>query len=320
MKRFFCLILSLALIFSLSMNCFATEALSVSDSDLIIDEFENQKLITAHTDAINLAILIDTDTNYTDVSLSTYNAPNTVYQIYIDDYTLIFTGNSTADFVNAAINFIINNKQDANVINFTSEESSLEAPNSPAIIMSSAGADLMPTLISELGSDEYADLIKSSQVYNGLNMKLYEALDIQILDNGTKSWASTISVSSLIVGVLGLVSTSTLIGAICGAYGVYASAYSLLPPGKIRTYNCIGSITRYVKINGSSYVYNFAHKKINYKGYENASLTNTERAYLDTGSRSVTYPPYGQSATYFNSFTSQISDAYDMYLRLGQMP
>ena len=202
---------------------------------------------------------------------------------------------------------------DANVVTFT--EVSYGEPIELPQTRSSAGADLLEDLESFMGTGEYFGRQIYSTTYQGQVFRVLESMDFRILTDGSKSWSTTISVSSLIVGVLGLTATTTLVGTICGVFGVALSAASLIPPGKINKYICRAMNYRYVTINGSEYAYSMADKFIDYNGYENADNDSTERAYADSGSRSVIYAP---SAAYFSSYTDQIEDAYEIFLQVGQ--
>lgn len=83
-------------------------------------------------------------------------------------------------------------------------------------------------------------------------------------------WSNAITVSSLIVGVLGLTATTTLVATICGIYGIAASASSLLPANQsIQVYSCAGVYSHYTQAAGSSKVYNTTYRYVSYRGYDN---------------------------------------------------
>lgn len=260
----------------------------------------------------NIAILTNVEDHLIDISISYLSSPNTVYQWTITDYPES-TFTTSDDFWNGVVAYAENRMTDASVVTFT--EVSYDEPIELPQTRSSAGADLLEDLEEFMGTSEYFGRQIYSTTYQGQVFRVLESMDFRILTNGSKSWSTTISVSSLIVSVLGLAATTTLVGAICGAFGVALSAASLIPPGKINKYICRAMNYRYVTINGSEYAYSMADKFIDYNGYENADNNSTERAYADSGSRSVSYVP---SAAYFSSYTDQINDAYEMFLRIGQ--
>ena len=140
-------------------------------------------------------------------------------------------------------------------------------------------------------------------------------MDFRIYTDGFKRWYTAISVASFIVSVLGLPQTTTLVKAICGAFGVALSAASVIPAGRVDKYICRAVTERYVTINGSNFQYNWTDRYIEYRGYENADNNSYERAYLDTGSRVETYVP---SEAYFFSYADQVEDAYSKFLDVGQ--
>lgn len=238
--------------------------------------------------------------------------PNTVYQWTIIDYPES-TFTTSDNFWNGIVTYAENRITDANVVTFT--EVSYDEPIELPQARSSAGADLLEDLESFMGTSEYFGRQIYSTTYQGQVFRVLESMDFRILTDGSKSWSTTISVSSLIVSVLGLATTTTLVGTICGIFGVALSAASLIPPGKINKYICRAMNYRYVTINGSEYAYSMADKFTDYNGYENADINSTERAYADSGSGSVSYAP---NAAYFSSYTDQINDAYDMFLQIGQ--
>lgn len=54
---------------------------------------------------------------------------------------------------------------------------------------------------------------------------------------------------------------------------------------------------------------------LRHTGYENADINNTERAYIDSSSKTEEYT---ESSTYFNAYMSQIQDAYMIFNSIGQ--
>lgn len=180
---------------------------------------------------------------------------------------------------------------------------------------SSAGADLINGMEKELGA-KYTNRLLHTTTFKSNKYRVYQSLDFRVNAKGSTSWGKAMTVTSLITGVLGLTATTALVKAICGVFGIAASAGSIIPAGKLNKYDCIGMEYRTVTINGSKYVYNSTDKFTSYKGYENASNSSKERAYIDTSSKKIDYL---EGKTYYNSYTSQINDAYIMFQRIGQM-
>lgn len=313
MKKFISILLTLCMIVSITSTAFAADtSTSSSTPSTSVSTIDGGHLYVSIGSDENIAILTNVEDHLIDISISYLSSPNTVYQWTITDYPES-TFTTSDDFWNGVVAYAENRMTDASVVTFT--EVSYDEPIELPQTRSSAGADLLEDLEEFMGTSEYFGRQIYSTTYQGQVFRVLESMDFRILTNGSKSWSTTISVSSLIVSVLGLAATTTLVGAICGAFGVALSAASLIPPGKINKYICRAMNYRYVTINGSEYAYSMADKFIDYNGYENADNNSTERAYADSGSRSVSYVP---SAAYFSSYTDQINDAYEMFLRIGQ--
>lgn len=167
-----------------------------------------------------------------------------------------------------------------------------------------------------MGSSEYYGRLKNSTTYQNVSFKTYEKLEFSTSLIRTKSWSKSapITVSTFIASVLGLVSTSALVSAICNVYCVTVSALSELDKsGKINIYSCCGMYSRYTtKASGSS-IYNTTYKYVTYTGYEDGN-DNDSRAYIDSSSA---YIEYDKSESYFNNYSLQVQDAYQAYQIMG---
>lgn len=313
MKKFISLLLTVCMLVSMSSTAVdADTSTTASAPTTSVSSIDGGHMYIAIRSDANIAILTNDEDHLIDISISYLSLPNTVYQWTITDYPE--STFSTADsFWSDVIAYAENRMANANIVTFT--EVSYDEPIELPQTRSSAGADLLEDLESFLETGEYFGDEVYSTTYQGQDFRILESMDFRILTNGSKSWSTTISVSSLIVSVLGLAATSTLVGTICSVFGVTLSAASLIPPGKINKYICRAMNYRYVSINGSEYAYSMADKFIDYNGYENADNNSSERAYADSGSKSISYVP---SATYFYSYTEQIHDAYEMFLQIGQ--
>lgn len=314
MKKIISLALCLILVFSFTLSAFAntTEYDSISQNSATV-EIVGGKLHSSTMNGRNVAILTNDAKHLIDISISYCAKPNTVYQWTITDYPTAF--DNTDAFWKDIICYAEDQMHSAKIVQFT--ETTYNEPIEVPQTFSSAGADLLRELSSLIGTGEYFGALKYTTNYQGEVFRVYESMEFKILFAGSNSWSTPITVSSLVVGVLGLVTTSSVVAAICGAFGIAASASSLLPSnGTINKYVCRAMNYRYVTVNGSEYAYNLTDKLIDYQGYENADLSNAERAYIDSGSRSVSYT---HSSSYFDSYTLQIQDAYTMFERIGQM-
>ena len=313
MKKFISIILSTAILFSISATAYATEADTAYITSAVVD-ISGGNLYTSEENDKRVAILTNDENHLLDVSICYLSAPNTVYQWTITDYPISTFTPSNPQFWYNIVDYVEDQMSDANIVYFT--EVTYEEPIELPQTRSSAGSDLLDELEELMGLGEYSDTVVHSITYQGQRYRILEYMDFRILTDGSKSWANAIQVSSLIVTVLGLVASSTLITAICCAFGVVASASSLLPAGTINKYLCVADVCRWVSINGSAYPYNITDKYFEYKGYENASNDSREKAYIDDGSLSEYFT---DDEAYFNSNNSQIMDAYVVFSRIGQM-
>lgn len=313
MKKFISIILSTAILFSISATAFASEAKTAPTNSAVVD-ISGGSLYTSEENDKKVAILTNNENHLLDVSICYLSMPNTVYQWTITDYPIPTFTPSNSQFWYDIISYVENQMSTANIVHFT--EVTYEKPIELSQTRSSAGADLLSQLEELIGVSEYSDDVIHSITYQGQRYRILESMDFRILTDGSKSWTTTIQVSSLIASVLGLVASSTLITAICGAFGVAASAYSMLPAGTINKYLCVADVCRHVSINGSAYPYNMTDKYFEYKGYENANNNSHERAYIDDGSLNEYYT---DDEDYFNSNNSQVMDAYVVFSRIGQM-
>ena len=143
----------------------------------------------------------------------------------------------------------------------------------------------------------------------------------QVTKINNYSWRNNpgLTVGGLIATIIGATTHAQLINIICAIYGLATGVSSLVPSsGSLNEYRVRAQYVRFATVNGSNYAYNTAHKFIDYKGYEDANNNSTSRAYADSSTRDVSYAPGGES--YYNSYSQQVADAYDMFLQIGQQP
>lgn len=309
--------LALAVIMLITMSSTAFAANESRNSQTYIGEISNGNIFSKKTSNMLVTIITDNTRRMIDISIKYLNQPNIVYQWRIQDYPVARFKPASNSFWNGIIEYAERNISSATPVTFT--DVTYEKPIDVTAMRSSAGADLLQDLRSFIGQDEYFDVLKTSTpLYrNGVAFRVYESMQFRILLDGYKAWSTTITVASLITGILGLALTNPTITAICSAFGVAATAASLILPGRVNKYICRAMVYRYVNANGSKYVYNITDKFIDYKGYENADNNSTERAYADSSSQTINYI---QGQSYFGSYTAQVDDAYQMYLNVGQQP
>lgn len=318
MKRIISIFLSLCMISMLSLQCFASNDLSTpsqqTDIEPYIGQINGGNIYVSKTTDKVVTIMTNNSLHLIDISIMYPENETVVYEWSITDYPVATFSPANEYFWMGIVEYAELHMSSAKTVTFINNtyDTPIELPQT----RSSAGADLLEALEDYEGSEYHGDLLYTT-TYQGKTFRVYESMDHGIFIAGTKAWNTPITVASLITGIIGTATTSTLVAAICGAFGIATSAGALLDPGKLNQYTCEANTYRYVTINGSSYVYNTTDKFVTYNGYEDADNNSTNRAYIDSGSRSVNYP---DGSTYFVSFTSQVQDAYDMFLNVGQRP
>lgn len=143
---------------------------------------------------------------------------------------------------------------------------------------SSAARDLEKELISYLESDEYTDNLIYSVIYDKNEIKIFEKMNFMVKYIGYEK-------------------------------------YSLFKNNRINKYSCWATITRYVKIDDSDYIYNTTYKNISYLGYDDNDLNSVYRAYINPESKKV---EFSESEFYYNDYSKQVSDAYNLFLESCQ--
>lgn len=313
MKKFLSIILSTAILFSISATAFATEREIATPTSAVVD-ISGGNLYTSEEGGKRVAILTNDENHLLDVSICYLSAPNTVYQWTITDYPISTFTPSNPQFWYNIVDYVEDQMSDANIVYFT--EVTYEEPIELPQTRSSAGSALLNQLEELMGLGEYSDTVVHNITYQGQRYRILEYMDFRILNDGSKSWSNTIQVSSLIVSVLGIVYSLSVLSAICSAFGVAINAYSELSAGTINKYICLADVCRWVSINGSTYPYNITDKYFEYRAYEDADLNSRRGAYIDTGSKAEYYT---DDEAYFYSNDSQIMDAYVAFSRIGQM-
>ena len=89
----------------------------------------------------------------------------------------------------------------------------------------------------------------------------------------------------------------------------------LIEAGKINQYLVSAVYWRTTRASGDMFPYNSVSKSVNFYGYKSADPDNDDLPELDTGYSFTEYSDY-RGANYFNSYSSQIADAYNAYRTL----
>lgn len=315
MKKILSFILCFGMILSITAPAFATEVSSESDSFMVMD-IDGGNLYNSVTEEKVVTILTEDESHLIDISIKYPEQPDTVYHWAITDYPEANFQPSSKAFWERIVAYAEEKINDADIIDFTEivYDEPIEVPQT----RSSATADLEEDLARVLGVHEWDKELLFIKTYQGQSFRVYGTMDFRILKDSSKSWTVELTVSTIIVGIIGMaVAPPSLIATICGIYGIAVSASALIPPGTMDVYVCQAMQYRYVTVNNSNYQYNITYKVTSFKGYDNTAPGNTNRAYVDPGSKEVEYD-HGES--YFNDYNTQVLDAYDVFRVIGQKP
>lgn len=311
MKRFLSLFLAFAMCFSLTAPAFAATS-EKNDYDMpsiTIDAIDGGDMYTQRTDGKAVAIMTNDELHLIEISIK-YAGNENVYHWSINDYPLSVFHPADPAFWTDIISYAEARMDQATAVIFLDvtydEPIDVTEPRG-----ASAGSDLRSDL-RVLYGNEYTGKLLSFQAKEGHYYRLYETMEFLISTNGTKSWSTVVTLSDIVVNILGL--TSVSVPTICSVLGIVASATTLIPPGKINRYICTVQYTRYVTIDDSAREYSYAQKFITYKGFEDADINSENRAYVATEEE----PPviYGSTEVYYNCYSCLFSEAYKCYMNL----
>lgn len=304
MKKCIILLLVAALIICSSSIAFADTTSTEYDLEPVI--IDGATIFVRVVGNDTYVCVIDESDSTVHLSQKNSGAPNTVQQFIIDASNIAGEIN-----LNTILFYVNENKIIPETVYFTDSD---ELDDSNLANARSATGFAFNEQMTDLVGEPFTNRLKTTRYEHGLTFRVYETMQFRILANGSKSWSGTITVASLITAILGEITTSGLVNAICFAYGVSSSIYTLLSPGSIDKYTCRAQYFHYVTINNYDYAYNITFKYIDYKGYDDGDPNSPQPAQIDTDSRDLYY---GNDETYYYSYSSQITDAYNMYLRIG---
>lgn len=311
MRKLVCIFLTISLICMFSITAYGEVSTQKNVRENVID-IEGGKLFSYEDIEKNVTILANEQGNEVHISIKYSEEPNTVYQWIFDEYAVTFNVYDKT-FWYDIIRYAENKINEATVIVFTETIYDSLIPVNQS--RGSAAADLQEQLENLSGETEYFGDDIYTVTYQGKTCTVYESLDFQIYKEGRYAWSDPITVTSFITGVLGYVAGQTLVGTVCNIFGLAVSAYSLLPEnGTVEKYLCRELYYRDVKIHGSNYIYNTTYKFVDYYGYDNTTMGNTQRAKIDVGSCETSY---SDSYSYFLSCIMQVQDACALFDRIG---
>lgn len=314
-RKTIAMLLCMSMIFVLSSAAFASEPAEVSVLPM------TDGVIYAREDANQIAVVsVPNSGDLLEVNVLDADMPSVVKQYYIDAEGIAANNLSSARASewNEVISMCNNSAESEKQIIFTVEDVTYDTPIDITNRRSSITADLEGDLTDFHGS-EYEGVLKYSTTYSGQNIKIYERMDFRIYENGYKSWSTgspLITLGTFILEVLLLTVNNKLVSALSDVFAVGESVDSLIAgSGRVNKYNCVAYVGRYSSINNSEYAYTMTDRVHSYTGYDDNDLNSTARAAIDESSK---YSYYSDSSTYYNSYASQVEDAYEMFLSVGQ--
>lgn len=266
-----------------------TETVDINSSITNVDEIDNGHIFVLNSGVKKVVILTKDDDQLITISIKYSNKPNTVYEWIFTDYPVTNFSPNNNMFWNDIIIYAEDRMSDAKVIKFKSHRASSNS------IGGSSGRDLRSNLKELIKTDEYDGILKHTSIIDGNVFQIYESMDFRLSIKGNQVLNNIKHLTTAI-------------------FSIFNETYQ--QKKHMIRYNCLASNYRYIRVNGSGYVYNITDKFIHYTGYEDKDLNSCERAYIDKNSGEI---EYSHSEAYFNSYSSQIKDAYNMFKKVGQM-
>lgn len=307
--------LSLSILFSISANAFAASQLPFGEpvQDFYTEEIDGGDIFIVITGSKTATIMTSDEEHSINISIKYHDNPDIVYEWSISDYPVATFTPSNDIFWANIIKYAEGHLDEAKVIEF------INTTYDPEIQpYSSDAADLMAELAELTGLREYIGE-KHSTTYEGQIFRVYEQVTFLNTKVGNASWSQALKVASLITNIIGATVSEPRVKLVCKIFGVALSVASIIAPGSVDKYITTANINRYVTANGSGFPYNSTDKNIWYYGLGNPDSTSDERAGLDTETKTIEYSDY-RGETYFNSYSSQVQDAYSVFKVVGQQP
>lgn len=256
------------------------------------------------TNAQSICVMTNIDKNTIEVNIVNVSEPEVVHRWVLSDYDT--NAYNTQDFWDSIIQYANSHVEEAQTIMVKHGE--VDESKGGALIF-------LWEEFNTMIESEYYDVLKYTANKNGETMRIYETHvpKIELWDSLT--WSDGVTIGGLISTLLGVEITNTLVQCIAKAFDVIMDVSSLLPErSKLEQYRCSDHYFRYTTVNGSKYAYNITDKYTDYFGYDAPNQVGIPN--IDHGSKETWY---SQNATYYRSYSSQVNDAYEMFLDIGQM-
>lgn len=291
-------LLVLSMMFSLTATAFASGHTESFPPETYVQEIVDGDIFIQRSDSKIVAIATGNTEHILDISILYPSDTAVIYHWLIDDYPVVVFSPDDLSFWTDIIEFAEQRTTEADLIESPSIQEAIEHEPMP---FSSAGADLAAGLRELVGAQYSNKFIPPLKMIESHTYRLYETMEYQITKANQLSWANAMTVSSIVVSVVGILLPP--VGAmqqICTVLGIaFQGAATLIPPGKMNRYNCMVMYTRYVTIDGGGRQYGPAYKVRYFDGYEDADLNSTGRAQVLPNDD----PPYygSQSEEFFNN-------------------
>lgn len=310
-------LLAFCILLSSSIPAYASKAEN-TEAEIEILTLDDGSIYTRKASTQNVVVTIPSNSSQIEIDFSFTSNPDKVYQFYTSYDHDLSLANATSEDWSFILALCQSSLSSAKQIDFSVEDVTYEEPIDISRTRSSVAADLIEGLI-ELQGKEYEKLVVHSTTYQGQNIKVYQMKVHRIYEAGYKRWSTgedLITLGAFITGVLGLTATATVLGVFSIVFGVLPSAASKISgSGRVDKYKCDTIYSRYTTVNNSKYVYTMTDEVYEYMGYDDNDIASTARAAID--SSDCTHFYYDSEA-YYNSFSAQVQDAYNLFCRIGQ--
>lgn len=329
MKRLLSVVLAVSLLctsistpsFGASAETPAIQSIMFGDGMLYSAEFQDL-----------LAVVLTSENDALEISFSYHTNPAEVYQFFVDDASSTLSNDGTILW-EKIYSACISNTSTATKMTFTITADPVDlslydvSDSSTYSPRSSTNEDLDEDL-ADIHGAEYGPKNKYSTTTFGPTITVKETMSFLYRNETPFRWSvqgvSALSVTSFVVGCLGLATTSTVLAAVAYIFGAISYADELISPsGSLNRYLCSVRIRRHTSINRSTYEYTYVDHIYQYYAYENPDLNAGGRAAVVPHCENEYYyydgMNYDDDDSYFNDYSAQTADAYDEYLVIGQM-
>lgn len=309
MKKSISLLLVVAMLFSMSSIAFAADNMSM-EPELLEEYAVNTGTFYTYAldyvdDTWNAIIFVPNDGNSVSFSATKITplveeaqdgADDRIYSVTIE----AVENKDPLEYLQEGFSLL----GQASVVNAASFDTSV------AERRDSVQADLFADARKIYGS-EYQRVVCRDYTYPNVNViSVHEDLVMRMTKKGTKTFAAGTSLSVAALALTKMAKISVRISVLSLVVSVVGECISAA--ASVDAYVVDVDFGRWTTINNGSYVYTMTNKIYRHCGLNERN--NETRAYLQREDPELAYT---HSSAYYNDYSAQIADAYNLYLRMN---